>query len=255
VNGFYALMGKEMREILRSWRIWVVPGIALFFAATGPALAKLTPQLLSSMSSSTPGLDFSKLPLPTYVDAYGQWIKNLSQIVTFVLLVSFGGIISSEVSAGTAVLVLTKPVSRAAFVVAKALSAAVLLFGTVFVGTIVTWGFTAFVFGEAPLKGLPEACLAWLVFALFLMSFVLLLSASFDSWAAASGGGVALFFTLAVLTIWTPALRYTPVGLMGVPTEFLAGKTVEWIGPMLITVGLTVALVAAAAVVFSRREL
>ena len=44
MSGFAAFAGKEAREILRTWRIWVLPGILLFFALTGPVLAKLTPQ-------------------------------------------------------------------------------------------------------------------------------------------------------------------------------------------------------------------
>lgn len=252
MKGFSAFVGKEFTEILRTWRIWVIPGIALFFAATGPALAKLTPQMLESLGT---GGIVLKIPIPTYLDAYGQWIKNLSQVVTFVLVIAFGSAVNAETASGTAAMVLTKPVSRAAFVLAKGVSAAALLVTTTVVGTLVTWGFTWFVFGEAPLKRLPEATLAWLVFALFLTSVVILLSASFDSWAAASGGGIAVFFLLAILSIWAPALRYTPVGLMGVPADILAGHTVEWIGPTLITLGLTVACMAAAAFVFSRREL
>jgi len=36
MNGFTVFARKEAREILRTWRVWVLPGILAFFALTGP---------------------------------------------------------------------------------------------------------------------------------------------------------------------------------------------------------------------------
>ncbi len=43
MSSFRAFLGKELREIVRTWRIWVLPGIVLFFAVTGPVIARLPP--------------------------------------------------------------------------------------------------------------------------------------------------------------------------------------------------------------------
>jgi ABC-2 type transport system permease protein len=40
---------KELHEILRTWRIWVLPGIVLFFAITGPLVARFTPELVGAV--------------------------------------------------------------------------------------------------------------------------------------------------------------------------------------------------------------
>src|SRR5665811_532992 len=112
MNGFAAFAGKEAREILRTWRIWVLPGILLFFALTGPVLARYTPELVGALAGDQ--LKGLVMPTPTYLDAYAQWVKNLSQIALFALIIIYGSIISSERKSGTAVLVLTKPVSRTA---------------------------------------------------------------------------------------------------------------------------------------------
>src|SRR5581483_5533907 len=39
LSGAAVFAAKEVREIWRTWRIWVLPGIVLFFAVTGPFLA------------------------------------------------------------------------------------------------------------------------------------------------------------------------------------------------------------------------
>lgn len=153
MSGFRAFLGKEFQEIFRTWRIWVLPGIVLFFAVTGPALARFTPQLLQAVAPET-GLVI-QIPDPTFRDAYLQWTKNLEQITMFAVIIICAGAVSAERRSGTAVLVLTKPLTRTAFIVAKCLSHGALLVGTATVGTALTWAFTYAAFGEAP-PGFPR---------------------------------------------------------------------------------------------------
>ena len=77
MSGMAAFAGKETREILRTWRIWVLPGILLLFALTGPVLARFIRYLVGALAGDQ--LGGFKMPTPTYVDAYTQWVKNLSQ--------------------------------------------------------------------------------------------------------------------------------------------------------------------------------
>ncbi|HYM66805.1 MAG TPA: hypothetical protein VEW68_05900, partial [Patescibacteria group bacterium] len=66
VTGFLVFVGKEAREILRTWRIWVLPGILLLFAVSGPPLARFTPQIVEAAVGSKQ-LGGLKLPEPTYL--------------------------------------------------------------------------------------------------------------------------------------------------------------------------------------------
>src|SRR5512133_1528407 len=143
MRGLAAFLRKEFVEIFRTWRIWVLPGIVLFFAITGPPLAKYTLEILRTvMPEQQAGAIIGALPVPTHVDSYLQWTKNLSQIVLIAAIIMFGGMVSSEKRSGTATLVLTKPLSRSAFVIAKFLSSSLLLVVTVAVGGLLTGGMT-----------------------------------------------------------------------------------------------------------------
>jgi len=113
MNGFMVFTRKEAREILRMWRVWVLPGILLLFALTGPVRARFTPEIVGAVAGNQ--LGGLTLPTPTYLDAYTQWIKNLPQVAQSALIIIYGGIVSAETKSGTAVLVLTKPVSRTAW--------------------------------------------------------------------------------------------------------------------------------------------
>jgi ABC-2 type transport system permease protein len=255
VRGFRAFLAKELTEIVRTWRIWVLPGIVLFFALSGPPLAKVTPDLLRSLVPSEQGGMLIRLPEPTYVDAYLQWTKNLSQIVLFTIIIAFGGMISAEKRSGTAALVLTKPISRGAFVAAKYVSQAFLVLASTVAGALITWGVTFAVFAEAPVAPLVEATAAWLAFALLLLAVMELLSAALDSSAGAAGLGLAAYLLVSLAALWGPAARHSPAGLVSAPSDIVAGKAPELAWPVATACVLTGALVAGAVAVFRRREI
>jgi len=253
MSGFAAFAGKEAKEILRTWRIWVLPGILLFFALTGPVLAKLTPQLLGAVGGDQ--LKGLVLPTPTYHDAYGQWIKNLSQLALLVLLIVYGSIVSSERKSGTAVLVLTKPVSRTAFIMAKAVVHSAFLAVLVIAGTLITWGLTAAIFGQAPGSALWSASLVWLVYGVLFIALMTLLSVLIGSSAGAAGVGIGAYALVSIAAIWKPLGTYSPAALATLPSSLVAGKDVAVLWPVLTSLLLAAVLFALAARAFRRSEL
>lgn len=253
MSGLAAFAGKEAREIIRTWRIWVLPGILLLFALTGPVLSKMTPQLMDALG----GDQFKGvvLPTPTYHDAYSQWIKSLSGTALFALIIVYASIISSERKSGTAVLVLTKPVSRTAFVVAKAVVHSAFLAVLVVAGTLITWGLTAAIFGRAPGSALWSSSLVWLAFGVLFIALMTLLSVLIGSSAGAAGVGLGAYALVSIAAIWKPLGTYSPAALTKVPASILAGKDVAVLWPVLTSLLLAAALFALAARAFRRTEL
>lgn len=255
MSGFGAFLSKELREIVRTWRIWVLPGIVLFFALSGPPLAKVTPELLGTLMEQQQSGVVIQMPDPTYVDAYLQWTKNLSQLVLFAVIIMFGGAISAEKKSGTATLVLTKPLSRSAFVLAKFISQAALLIGAVVAGAALTWGVTYAIFGEAPLAPLAEATAAWLALGVLFMAVMLFLSAVLDSQAGAAGLGFAAYIAVSIGGLWQAAIKYTPAALVNAPTEIVMDTSPELLWPLTSTLLLAAAFVVLAVASFRKREL
>lgn len=253
MSGAAVFAGKEVREILRTWRIWVLPGILLFFAFTGPVLAKFTPEIVGALAADQ--LGGLKIPTPTYLDAYAQWIKNLSQIGLFALIIIYGSIVSSESKSGTAVLVLTKPVSRTAFIMAKAAVHSAFLAILLVVGTLVTWGLTAAVFREAPGSALWSSALLWLVFGVLFIALMTLLSVLISSAAGAAGAGLAAYALLSIAALWKPLGTYSPAALAAQPASLAAGKDAAVLWPVLTSLLLAAAFVVFAARAFRRKDL
>ena len=244
---------KEIAEILRTWRIWVVPGIVLFFALTGPLVARFTPELIGAVAGSQAGA--LKFPTPTFTDSYLQWVKNLSQIVLVAVVIVYGSLVSGEVRSGTAVLVLTKPLSRHVFIAVKAGVQALFLAAVVAGGALVTWGLTWIIFGSAPGSPLWRATGAFLVLGLLFVCLMTLLSALISSGAGAAGAGLGLYVVLAIAAIWKPLDDYSPAALTNQPSALAAGKDVAMVWPVVTALVLAVAFVAVAGVIFRRKDL
>lgn len=254
MNGYRVVARKEATEILRTWRIWVLPGIVLFFALSGPIMARFTPEIIGALAGSQ--LGHLELPTPTALDSYMGWIKNLSQITLFALIIIYGGIVSAETRSGTAVLVLTKPVSRGAFVAVKAAVHSVFLAAVVIVGALVTWGVTALTFGKAPAEPLWTSTLVWLVFGVLFIAVMTFFSVLISSAAGAAGAGIGVYVLLSIATIWKPLSDYSPAGLPGQAASLAAQvATPSSLWPVISALILFVGLVALAAVLFRRKEL
>ncbi len=254
MNGFIVFLNKEFREILRTWRLWVLPAIMIVVAIISPIFAKITPALLESVASETPGYVF-EVPDPVTIDSYLQFWGNAIQMGILAAIIVAAGAIAGERKSGTAILVLTKPVSRGAMVIAKAISNSVLFLAATLVGAGVCVGLTAVMFDSTHVA---DFMLATAMFALLGMVFItitLLLSVAIKSQAGAAGAGLGAFLAVSLLSIWGPARDYTVAGLMVAGERLIRGEEVALLWPVVSAIALGVFCVGAAVLLFRRKEL
>lgn len=232
----------------------MLPAIVMFFAVVGPPLAKITPELLGSLTAAAPGS--LGLPDATFSDAYGQWIKNLSQIVLFTIIIMYGGVVSSEIREGTAAFILTKPVSRATFIAAKASVHAMFITVVFALGTFTTWAVTLLTFGSAPSGQLWGAAFLLLLYGILALSYTMLLSVLIPAPAGAAGTGLGIYALLAVGAAWDPLATYGPTAVPGIAAAIAAGQEhVSPAWPAVSSLLTAAAALGAATMIFSRKEL
>jgi ABC-2 type transport system permease protein len=256
MRGLAVLLGKEFIEIFRTWRLYVVPGILIFFAVSSPILAEVTPQLLSSMPGLAEQGVVIEIPPATTADAYLQFNKNAMQIALIAVIIATAGAIAGERSSGTAQMVLAKPVSRTAMVAAKALSNWGLLIVSVAIAAVLCAGVTALVFDTGLLPEFAAVVGLWYVIAMLLVAITLFFSAALGSSAGAAGAGIATFFLMTIASLWTGAREFSPVGLLGAGDRILMGATdVPVLWPVLTGIATAFVFVGLAALAFGRQEL
>jgi ABC-2 type transport system permease protein len=253
MSGFLAFLLKELLEIRRTWRLWVLPGILLAFGLSSPVLAALTPRLLESMTNEQPGL-IIQIPDPTSTDAYRQFVQSLMQIVLLALIIVTAAMVSGERRSGTAVLVLTKPVSRAAFLVAKFIAQMTLIILALIPAAFVCWLVTFLVFEEAPALAFVQSMLVFMVIAAFFVAVMLVFSTLVNSQAGAAGLGLLVYLVFTILTGWGPTQQYSPAGLYSAVGNLITGADTPVVIPVITGLLTTAILLALAILIFTRQE-
>lgn len=254
MSGFEVWVWKELLEISRTWRRFVLPLLLLIMAILSPALARITPDLLRSLASNDPGVVI-QLPEPTSGDALRQWGQSLGQIVLFAVIIISAGLVSSDLTSGAGQLALVKPLSRRAYILAKvAVLTGFLAVSTIVAATLcglLTW----VIFGDLPVRELIQVTMVWLVLGALFICVMTFLSTALRSQTAAAGAGIAIYFGGSIAALWQPAKDNTPVGLMTAYDALVAGRNVFLLWPIVTAVILSVVVLLLAIRLFQRQTI
>jgi ABC-2 type transport system permease protein len=226
----------------------------VFFGVLSPIIAALTPSLVKSMASQQPGVVI-QLPPPTTLDAAAQFIKNLDQFILIAIVIAGAGVVSGERASGTAILALTKPLSRGAFIAAKIVSQIAVLLAATAVGTAACIATTAVAFHGGYATGLVTAVTLWLLYGSLLVVVMTLFSAAFSSRGAAAGAGLGFYFLTLLFSNWGPAAHYSFLGLQPAMRDALRGEAFSSGWPVATALAAIVVTAIAAVRIFEQQEL
>lgn len=252
MTGFAPMLRKEIIEIVRTWRVWLVGVAFVLFGLSDPIIAKYTPQILGAVVGDQLPIT---VPEPSYLDAWSQWTKDLSQLLLIVVLILAAGAVAAEANSQTLIMPLTKPVSRTGFVLAKFVALVGLMTLGLVIGTGLVSGVTALLFDDVEFGSLWGAVGVWWLLAVLMIALTLVASCLVPNTIAAFGLGFAAFIVLNMAALWQPARAYSPVGLPTAVSELARGgePALGWpIGSALVA---TVMLIVVAALIFRRRPL
>jgi ABC-2 type transport system permease protein len=256
MSGTAILVRKELLESWRTMRLPIVAGLFLVVGLTSPLLAKFLPEIVKAAA----GDQLPSIPLPTPVpaDAVTQLWKNLAQFGALAAIVLAMGSVATELERGTAAFVLSKTVSRGAFIAAKVMALGAVLAICVALAVVVGWIYTAILFEPPSVGGwIALGLLAWLGLAAW-AALTFLGSAVTGSAAAAAGIGFVALLVLSIGSAIPNLGRFLPGGLAGPAIALATGAPIEpadVLVPVMATSVLIVIAVAAAAWSFRRQEL
>ena len=213
------------KELLEQWRTLRLPVIAMIFLLVGlssPLLARFTPEILKAVG----GEQFTiSIPTPTAADSIDQLAKNLGQFGGLIAVLLAMGAVATEKERGTAALLLTKPVSRAAFLVAKLVAIGLTLAVSVAVATAGA-------------------------------SITFVGSTLTRSALAAAGLGIVAFIVVGILGVVPNVGRFLPTGLGGPGRALALGVPgPDPVVPTLATLALIGVAIFSAWIAFRRQEL
>ncbi len=249
------LFGKELREGLRTYRFWVLLGVFIFFGLLSPLSAKFLPEILASALPSGVTLE---IPPPTFIDSFAEFFSSLSQMGALAMILVFMGAVSEERARGTAVLVMVRPVSRTSFVLAKSATAWLMMILAVVISTAGAALYTFVLFTDVELGGFLLAVVGWIALFITLISFTVLFSVIFSSSALGGLASFGVYILLLIIPVFGYGLdQFTPGAVSGVGTQIMLGEASPdaMIWPVVASLLLAAAAIAAAVTIFKRQEL
>lgn len=211
---FWPMLKKEFYEQYRTYRALIALVILLLLGLSAPIVTKLTPDLLQNLGN---GIKI-ELPPPTANDALASYIKNMIELPGLVIVLLVMGCVADERSRGTAITVLTKPVPRSVFVLAKFFAYAVTLLVSIALTAAGTYFYTDLLFSPLPLGPFVILNLAMYIFLLIILAITVLASVLFRNAIAAGGLAFAGFIALGTL----PSLSSTIA--QGLPLVLLSSE-------------------------------
>ena len=251
-----AFLKKELKEILKTYRLWAVPVVFLFMGLSAPATTKFLPEMLKPQLQAQ-GISIT-LPKLGAVGAYQAYFKNLTQIGLLAVILFSMSLVSEEKARGVLAQVVTKPIGRPDIVLAKWLVHGGWFVISLAIGAISCYFYTVGLFGKAPAAAFAGANFIFAVYILFIFSLTLAASAVLRSQVAASVVSLAGFSALSLLSFFSSwSARYSPASLNDHAVNLVLGRAglVDAIWPMLVTVALGAALLAGGIFIFDRQEL
>jgi ABC-2 type transport system permease protein len=254
MTGLGPLLRKELLEQTRTMRIFVVAIVFALFGILSPLTAKYLPDILKAVGGDQ--IPLGLIPTPKTADAVDQFLKNLGQFGALTAILLAMGAVATEKERGTAALILTKPASRAAFLLAKLVAISLDLLVATAAAGILGYYYTLVVFEPLPAAGYAAMCVVLWISMVVYAALTFLGSTLVRSAAAGAGLGVVFLVVTGIVSALPTIGPYMPESL-AIPARALAlGTTLpDTAGPLLVNVAIIVASAVLAWVSFRHQEL
>jgi ABC-2 type transport system permease protein len=226
MKGFIALLKKEIKEQFRTQRLLIVGGVFLCFGLMAPLLQHFMPDILKMAGGQTA----VEMPPPTPVKAFTDFVSYMGQFGILIVVLMAMGAIANELKHGTAMITLSKPVSSAAFVIAKFVAMSLTFLVAQTVAAICCFGYTVMLIGEATALPYIWMNLFMALFLIFCLAVTLVFSSLFKSSLAAGGIAIGTTFGLGILKSLPVIGNFLPFKIIdwGVSLMYGTGGTYWW---------------------------
>ncbi|MCX7774407.1 MAG: ABC transporter permease [Clostridia bacterium] len=254
----WILIKKEWTEALRSKRFLSLVVLFVFFGLLSPLTARFMNDIVKALVTDPSVAEITKyMPEPTYLDAYRQIFKNFSQMGVLIILLVFMGMVSTEKSKGTAVLVLTKGVPRGTFLVAKFISALVVFLISYGVSIGIFLYYTNLLFGKVLDSSTLPSFFFFGLFVIFMIALTLFCSTLAKSTGQSALMVVLTYFLLSILSAVPQLKAYLPntLSAFNYPLSDAANALSQYQGPILSSLVLTAFFMVGAIMIFRKQEI
>ncbi|NGZ77087.1 ABC transporter permease subunit [Saccharibacillus alkalitolerans] len=235
-----AFMRKEWLESVRTGKVTILLLLFIGFGILNPAIAKLTPRLLTLMSESLSetGLSVSAVKVDA-LTSWAQFYKN-APLGLIVFLLVFSGTLTNEYLKGTLINLVTKGLRRWKIIASKGIVLAAFWTAGYWLCYVVTYGYNAYFWDNGAAAHLFFSAFCFYALGIWLISLILAMSAFFGSGSGVMLGVGGSFLIVYLLGLLPRIAEYLPAYLLnasnlttgnGQPADYAAAIAVTsvWI--------------------------
>lgn len=239
MTGYREMVVKELLEAWRTRRLIVVALLFTALGITAPVVTKLLPDIIRAVGPTGFEID---IPTPGIADVLDQLLKNTVQFGALAAILLTMGSVATERERGTAAFVLSKPVTRAAFLWAKVVALAIQFAIATVLATTAAWIYTVLLFSRpAIVPWIEMAAVMWLSTMVY-ASITFLGSVVAKSSLGAAGIGFLGLIVLSLASIVPNLGTWLPAGLQAVAKSLALAESSPDLQPVT-TIGVAVAIV------------
>lgn len=228
MNSFLVFFKKEMLELVRTKKLYILIGIFALFGMVGPVTARYMNDIIKmAVGDQMPII----VPATTWADGWAQFYSNLSQMGGIGVIFLFMSSVAGEKQSGSAALTLTKNLTHTSFIIAKFIVAAITFIISFVLAVGLCYGYTYWLFGNAgQVFDVLTGGLCYTVFTLTLLALVILASTIAHSTTISAIISFAGFIILSISSYAPGIGKYMPGALLSKTTELSSGASFSGIG-------------------------
>jgi len=249
-----AFFKKELTEQIRSYRLYILGAVFLFFAIMSPATAKLMPKIIEAFSEQQDAaFVISAAKDPTAVDSFDQFFKNTSTAL-IVFIIMQAGIFTKEYSSGTLLLSLTRGMERRRVIAAKWLTLAGIWTVCYFMSFGVCYGYTVYFWDVSAVPNVTEATVVWWIYGLWYISILTFFSTLINSATGIIACIGAIFLSSDLLGMIPKLEKILPTRLSGV-SVLTHGESFEYMPALIVVIVSGVMMLLLSVPVFNKKQI
>lgn len=236
MSSFKAYFVKESKEGLRSYRYLIIGCSIIVFGIFDPIMLKLLPKLLEMQSNiSIPIEEFMKV---TQGLALQNFIKNLTQIVNIVIVLSLMGIISEEMKEKTIVFPYSKGLSNTGMVLGKIANYLFVIPIFILIGFLINYYYSGALFkdGTVEIMNVIKSVGLISLYMAFNIALVLFFSSMSKKSIIAGLSSLGVIFLLPLVGKIFPVKKYLPSYLIQQSNTILSSNKASLDSDLIFTI-------------------
>ncbi len=250
-----AQLTKEFREIIRTWKILIVPIVFAFLAVGQPVTYKLMPLILKNAGNMPPGTVI-EIPVPSAGEVMASVIRQLDVLGLFIIVMIVMGSIAGERVSGVAATVLSKPLRLGSYIVSKLIVYGILAIFSLFTSLILAGYYTGLLIGPVDWAAILAGGAIYAIYLVFAVALTIMFSTFMKSPLAAGGASLGVILLVNMTAPLFPFKNWLPPALGGYAGQLMAGSlSVNFQGAALLTLAITLGSIALGLEIFRRQEI